>query len=163
MKRSKFYSVVALGAAVAMSLAACATSAPKEEPSKSPDASTSSDAGETGGEEVELTFMSFETPAVTAAFWDTSIADALKDLPGLKINRIISPDADRNAYAKKLQASGQFPDLLASIATKDFEAAGLLAPYDQAWLDENFLDPRGAEINGKSYITPTSAQIIPLV
>lgn len=149
MKRSRLLSSIALGAVAVMSLAACSTSAP-------------TGGGEAGGD-TELTFMTFETPAVTAEFWDTSIAAATAEVDGVTINRIVSPDADRNAYAKKLQATGQFPDLLASISPKDFEAAGLLVPFEQDWLDENFVIPRGAEINGKTYVPPTNAQVLPLV
>jgi multiple sugar transport system substrate-binding protein/raffinose/stachyose/melibiose transport system substrate-binding protein len=79
------------------------------------------------------------------------------------INKIVSPDADRNAYAKQLQASGQFPDILSSINPKDFTEAGLLEPFKQSWLDDNFLLPDGNAIDGKSYIPPTNSQVIPLV
>lgn len=147
MKRSRILGVTALGAAAAMALTACSTTAP---------------AG--GGDgSTELTFMTFETPAVTPAFWDASIKAAEAEVDGVTINRIVSPDADRNAYAKKLQATGQFPDLLASINPRDFEAAGLLVPYDQDWLDENFVLPEDGAVNGKTYIPPTSAQVLPLV
>jgi ABC-type glycerol-3-phosphate transport system substrate-binding protein len=111
----------------------------------------------------KLSFLTFETPALDAAFWDDSIAVALKQVPGLSIDKIVTPGADRNGYAKQLQASGQFPDILASISPKDFLAAGLLEPFDQAWLDANFVLPSANAIKGKSYIPPTNSQIIPLV
>jgi ABC-type glycerol-3-phosphate transport system substrate-binding protein len=41
--------------------------------------------------------------------------------------------------------------------------AGLLEPFDQAWLDDNFLLPNGNAIDGKTYIPPTNSQILPLV
>jgi multiple sugar transport system substrate-binding protein/raffinose/stachyose/melibiose transport system substrate-binding protein len=135
---------LAVGAAVAVALTACNTTA---EPS-----------GDTS-----LTFMTFETPALDAAFWDHSIEVALEDVPGIAIDKIVSPDADRNAYAKQLQASGQFPDILASINPKDFLEADLLQSFDQAWLDENFVLPNGNAIEGSTYIPPTNSQILPLV
>ena len=144
MKRSRTLSAIALGAATVAALTACSTGAP------------------TGGDS-ELTFMTFETPALDAAFWDTSIDNALADLPGVTVNKIVSPDADRNAYAKQLQASGQFPDVLSSINPKDFLEADLLEAFDQAWLDDNFLVPDGNAIDGASYIPPTNSQVIPLV
>jgi len=107
--------------------------------------------------------MTFETPALGAAFWDASIEAAKKEVPGISINKIISPDADRNAYAKQLQASGQFPDILSSINPKDFLEAGLLEPFDQSWLTENFLQPDGNAIEGATYIPPSSSQVLPLV
>ena len=134
---------IALGAATLVALTACTA----------PPSSGSS----------TLTFMTFETPALDAAFWDTSIENALVDLPNIEIEKIVSPDADRNAYAKQLQASGQFPDVLASINPKDFLEAGLLQSFDQAWLDENFVLPNGNAIDGATYIPPTNSQILPLV
>lgn len=110
-----------------------------------------------------LTFLTFETPALTAKFWDDSITAALKEVSGVRINRITSPTPDRNGYAKQLQASNQFPDVLASINPKDFIEAGLLQPFDQAWLDANFIQPNGNAIKGKSYIPPTNSQIVPMV
>lgn len=119
--------------------------------------------GSTQAEDVALTFMTFETPALDATFWDGSIDRAVKQVPGISVKKIISPNADRNSYAKQLQASGQFPDLFASINPKDFLEAGLLQPFDQAWLEDNFILPSGNAIQGKVYIPPTNAQIIPLV
>ena len=147
MKRSRILGLAAVGATAALALSACSTTAP------------------TGGDAdtAELTFMTFETPAVTPEFWEASIAAAEAEVDGVEIKRIVSPDADRNAYAKKLQATGQFPDLLASINPRDFEAAGLLVPYEQEWLDENFVLPEDGAINGKTYIPPTNAQVLPLV
>jgi multiple sugar transport system substrate-binding protein/raffinose/stachyose/melibiose transport system substrate-binding protein len=107
--------------------------------------------------------MTFETPALDATFWDTSIENALKEVPGITIDKIVSPDADRNAYAKQLQASGQFPDILSSINPKDFLEADLLEAFDQGWLEDNFLLPDGNAIDGASYIPPTNSQVIPLV
>ena len=114
-------------------------------------------------DDVALTFMTFETPALDATFWDGSIERAVEQVPGVNVKKIITPTADRNAYAKQLQASGQFPDVLASINPKDFLEAGLLLPFDQAWLDEHFILPGGNAIHGKVYIPPTNAQVIPLV
>ena len=114
-------------------------------------------------DDVALTFMTFETPALDATFWDGSIERAVAQVPDISVKKIITPTADRNAYAKQLQASGQFPDVLASINPKDFLEAGLLLPFDQAWLDEHFILPGGNAIHGKVYIPPTNAQVIPLV
>jgi ABC-type glycerol-3-phosphate transport system substrate-binding protein len=119
--------------------------------------------GHAKADEVVLTFMTFETPALDATFWDGSIARAVEHVPGVTVKKIITPNADRNAYAKQLQASGQFPDVLASINPKDFLEAGLLLPFDKAWLDENFILPAANAIEGKVYIPPTNAQVIPLV
>lgn len=112
---------------------------------------------------VSLTYLTFETPSLTASFWDTSIANAEKKVPGVTIKKIVAPSTDRDAYAKQLQASGQFPDLLQSITPSTFVQAGLLRPYDQGWVNANFLLPMGNAFKGKVYIPPTNSQIIPMV
>ncbi|MBG0850452.1 extracellular solute-binding protein [Streptomyces spinoverrucosus] len=126
---------------------------------------TGCSAASTGGGEGDsaLTYLTFETPSLTAKFWDTSIANAEKKVPGVKVNKIVAPSTDRDAYAKQLQASGQFPDLLQSITPSTFATAGLLKPYDQTWVDAKFLLPMGNAYKGKVYIPPTNSQIIPEV
>jgi len=110
-----------------------------------------------------LTYLTFETPSLTATFWNTSIAGAEKKVPGVTVKKIVAPTTDRDAYAKQLQASGQFPDLLQSITPSTFATAGLLKPYDQKWVDANFLLPKGNAYKGKVYVPPTNSQIIPEV
>ncbi|MYS20997.1 multiple sugar transport system substrate-binding protein/raffinose/stachyose/melibiose transport system substrate-binding protein [Streptomyces sp. DvalAA-14] len=110
-----------------------------------------------------LTYLTFNSPSLTPAFWKASIARAEKSVPGTSIKQVVAPSTDRDSYAKQLQASGQFPDLLQSITPSQYTAAGLLQPYDQSWIDQNFLLPQGNAIKGKVYIPPTNSQIIPLV
>lgn len=117
----------------------------------------------TGGGNVTLTYLTFETPSLTASFWNSSIASAEKQVPGVTIKDIMAPTTDRDSYAKQLQASGQFPDLLQSITPSTFVGAGLLRPYDQGWVNANFLLPMGNAYKGKVYIPPTNSQIIPMV
>jgi ABC-type glycerol-3-phosphate transport system substrate-binding protein len=159
--------VFAVAASAVFAVAGCSTTAPSSAPASqaggaSP-ATSSAPATSSPAAESKLSFMTFETPALDAAFWDNSIQVALKDLPGVTIDKIITPGADRNGYAKQLQASGQFPDILASINPRDFLEAGLLQAFDQSWLDANFVLPNANAIDGKSYIPPTNSQIIPLV
>jgi ABC-type glycerol-3-phosphate transport system substrate-binding protein len=116
-----------------------------------------------GGSTTTLTYLTFETPSLTASFWDTSIAGAQKHVPGVTIKKLVAPSTDRDAYAKQLQASGQFPDLLQSITPSTFVQAGLLKPYEQSWVDANFLLPKGNAYKGNVYIPPTNSQIIPMV
>ena len=110
-----------------------------------------------------LTYLTFETPSLTAKFWDTSIANTEKKVPGVTVKKIIAPSTDRDAYAKQLRASGQFPDLLQSITPSTFATAGLLKPYDRKWVNANFMLPMGNANKGKVYIPPTNSQIIPEV
>ena len=157
----------AVAVTAVFALAACSTSAPSSAsapPSGGASAATSTEpSAPPSTAAAKLSFLTFETPALDAAFWDNSIKVALKQVPGLSIDKIVTPGADRNGYAKQLQASGQFPDILASINPKDFLQAGLLEPFDQTWLDANFVLPNANAISGKSYIPPTNSQIIPLV
>jgi ABC-type glycerol-3-phosphate transport system substrate-binding protein len=112
---------------------------------------------------VTLTYLTFETPSLTASFWKASITSAEKAVPGVTIKDIVAPSTDRDAYAKQLQASGQFPDLLQSITPSTFAPAGLLKPYSQSWVNANFMLPMGNAYKGKVYIPPTNSQIIPMV
>ncbi|WP_223297231.1 ABC transporter substrate-binding protein [Catenulispora acidiphila] len=126
-------------------------------------AATSSSSKSSGSGSASLSYLTFETPSLTASFWDTSIASGEKAVPGVTIKKLVSPSTDRDAYAKQLQASGQFPDLLQSITPSTFVQAGLLKPYDQSWVNANFLLPMGNAYKGKVYIPPTNSQIIPMV
>jgi multiple sugar transport system substrate-binding protein/raffinose/stachyose/melibiose transport system substrate-binding protein len=112
---------------------------------------------------VTLTYMTFNTPSLTPQFWSTSIANAEKTVPGLTIKQLVAPNTDRDSYAKQLEASGQFPDLLQSITPAQYIGAGLLKAYDPAWINANFILPQGNAIKGNVYIPPTNSQIIPLV
>jgi len=121
----------------------------------------SGDGGEGGA--TALTYLVFETPSLDATFWDTSIAAASAEVPGVRIDKIVAPSTDRDAYAKQLQQSGQFPDLLQSITPSNFVGAGLLKPYDKTWIDANFLLPSANTLKGEVYIPPTNSQIVPQV
>lgn len=125
--------------------------------------SAASTGGTTGSGGATLTYLTFETPSLTAKFWDTSITDTEKQVKGVTVKKIVAPTTDRDAYAKQLQASGQFPDLLQSITPSTFAKAGLLKPYDQNWVNAHFMLPKGNAYQGKVYIPPTNSQIIPEV
>ncbi|MFE2728106.1 ABC transporter substrate-binding protein [Kitasatospora sp. NPDC059327] len=110
----------------------------------------------------EITFLTFETPNLDAAYWDDAIARAEKKVPGLKVKKLVAPSIDRTGYAKQLLASGQFPDLLVSVSPVGFAEAGAMA----AWTDqelEPFTFPQSNPIGGKIYQLPYNTQPIPLV
>ena len=131
--------------------------AAKAEPAEEP-------AAEVGEEEVTLTVMVFESPALTAEYWDNAIALSLELVPDyIKVEKITSPSIDRDAYAKQLQATDQFPDMLMAVTISDFAQAGLLTPFDEDYLNENFIVPDGAMTDGVSYHPPNGAQIIPFI
>jgi len=120
---------------------------------------------ETVAAPVEISWMVFETPALTASFWDTVIANGVKDsgVPGLTVKKLVTPGPDRTAYAKQLIAAGTEPDIMQSISTQDFVDSGLLQPWDQKWVEDHFILPMATSINGKIWQAPTNSQIIPFV
>lgn len=114
---------------------------------------------------VAIDWMLFETPALTASFWDGVIAEGVKNsgVPGLTVKKLVSPGSDRTAYAKQLIAAGTEPDIMQSISTQDFVDSGLLQPWDQKWVTDNFILPMGTAMNGKIWQAPTNSQVIPFV
>ncbi len=170
MKKIMLFLVVAL---LITSLAACTgaastTQAPEEvapteeavaeetEPTEAPTA-------EPTHEPVVLKVMVFESPALTAEFWDQAIKDTLATMPDYVTVEKITSSLERDAYAKQLLATDQFPDVLMAVTISDFAQAGLLTPFDQAFIDETFIMPDAAKMDGKSWALPVGAQVIPLV
>ncbi|MCP4167194.1 MAG: extracellular solute-binding protein [Chloroflexi bacterium] len=147
-------------------VAACvAPAAPAPAPAPVEEAEAPAEpAAEEAQEPVEITVMVFESPALTAEFWDEAIASSLEMLPDyIAVEKITSPSLDRDAYAKQLQATDQFPDILMAVTISDFAQAGLLTPFDEEYLQENFIVPDGAMTDGVSYHPPNGAQIIPFI
>ena len=140
-------------AEAAIAEAAAAAAAAVEEP-----------AAEAGEEEVTLTVMVFESPALTAEYWDNAIELHSRNVPDyITVEKITSPSLDRDAYAKQLQATDQFPDILMAVTISDFAQAGLLTPFDEDYLQENFIVPDGSKTDGVAYHPPNGAQIIPFI
>ena len=109
-------------------------------------------------------YLVFESPVLTAEYWDNNIADAIKNagLEGkVTVKKIVSPGIDRTTYAKQLLASGQLPDIMQSINTQEFIDAGILTPWDSKWIEDNYLIPYGNALQGKVWQAPAGAQIIP--
>ncbi len=115
-------------------------------------------------EGVTITLMVFESPALTAEYWDSTIESTLALLPdNFSVEKITSPNLDRDSYAKQLQATDQFPDIPFAVTISDFAEAGLFTPFDEEFLNENFIVPDGSMTDGVAYHPPNGAQIIPLV
>lgn len=123
--------------------------------------SPSATGGGTSGA-VTLTFLTFETPNLSAATWDAAIARTSAKVPGVTIKKLVAPTADRLAYAKQLSASGQLPDIMVAVAPADFVKAGQLAPFEPSELGK-FTSPQANSIGGKTYQLPWASQGIPLV
>ncbi|MEW9518588.1 ABC transporter substrate-binding protein [Streptomyces tubercidicus] len=109
------------------------------------------------GKDVTLTFLTFETPNLNAAYWDAAIARASAKVPGVKIKRLVSPSADRTGYAKQLDSTGQFPDITIGLNPSGFAEAGKLAPFTADEL-KDFVAPHSNPYGGKVYQVPYSIQ-----
>src|SRR5947208_8315890 len=64
----------------------------------------------------EISFLVFETPNLTPQYWDAAIKRVTDKHPEIKVNKLVSPDQDRTAYAKTLLTSGQFPDVMIAVS-----------------------------------------------
>ncbi|GAB3976422.1 extracellular solute-binding protein [Actinoallomurus acanthiterrae] len=111
---------------------------------------------------VELSFLTFETPNLNAAYWDAAIARASAKVPGVKIKKLVSPIVDRTAYVKQLDASGQMPDIMPALTLNGFAQAGKLAAFTPAELTP-FVWPKANAFGGKSYQLPYNTQTVPMV
>ncbi|NUP46691.1 MAG: extracellular solute-binding protein [Catenulispora sp.] len=122
----------------------------------------SSSGGGSGGDDTTITFLTFETPNLTPAYWDAAIKRVTDKYPGMKVKRLVSPTADRTSYAKQLKASGQFPDVMIAVTPTGFAQAGDLYAWQSSDLGD-FEVPDGGAIGGKVYQLPANTQTIPMV
>lgn len=109
------------------------------------------------GDKVTLTFLTFETPNLDAKYWDAAIARASKKVPGVTIKKLVSPSADRTGYAKQLDGTGQFPDVMIGLNPAGFAESGKLA----AWSDKElapYAEPHANTYGGKMFQLPYAAQ-----
>lgn len=110
----------------------------------------------------EITFLVFETPNLTPAYWDAAIKRVTDKYPDITVKKLVSPDQDRTKYAKQLDSSGQLPDVLIAVSPVGFAEAGKL----YAWTPEELKDfefPTNGAVKGKVYQIPANTQTIPIV
>jgi ABC-type glycerol-3-phosphate transport system substrate-binding protein len=116
-----------------------------------------------GGAKKEITFLTFETPNLSAAYWDAAIKRVTQKYTDISVKKLVSPTADgRTSYAKQLLQSGQFPDVMIAVSPAGFAEAGNL----YAWSPEELKDfqfPTANPIKGKYYQLPANTQTIPPV
>lgn len=110
----------------------------------------------------EITFLTFETPNLTPQVWDAAIKRVTDKYPDIKVNKLVSPNQDRTAYAKQLLASKQLPDVLVAVSPAGFAESGNLYEWQPEELSD-FLYPTNGAINGKVYQLPANTQTIPVV
>src|ERR1700745_1369117 len=81
---------------------------------------------------VTITWMMFETSNLPLSYWQDIVNRFQAANPGITVTLLPSPTTDRDAYAKQLLASGQFPDVLQSITLQDYTSQGLLYAWTPA-------------------------------
>jgi ABC-type glycerol-3-phosphate transport system substrate-binding protein len=148
-------SLLALGPAAVLAggLASCSV-----KDNNTPSGSSSSGGGSVSG---DITFLTFETPNLNAAYWDTAIGRVTAKYPGIKVKKLVSPTADgRTDYAKQLLQSGQFPDVMIAVSPAGFAEAGNLYAWQPSELSA-FVFPTANPIKGKYYQLPANTQTIP--
>lgn len=139
---------LALGAAALLALSAC---------------SVGSNTGSGTGGDKEITFLTFETPNLTPAYWDAAIKRVTDKNPGIKVKKLVAPTADgRTSYAKQLLQSGQFPDVMIAVDPTGFAEAGNLYAWQPDEL-KDFQFPTANPIKGQYYQLPANTQTIPPV
>jgi ABC-type glycerol-3-phosphate transport system substrate-binding protein len=116
---------------------------------------------QSSGKKQQITFLTFESPNLTAAYWDAAIKRVTDKYPDITVKKLVSPTADgRTAYAKQLLQSGQFPDVMIAVSPAGFAEAGNLYAWSQEEL-KDFLFPTANPIKGKYYQLPANTQTIP--
>jgi ABC-type glycerol-3-phosphate transport system substrate-binding protein len=113
-------------------------------------------------QDISLTFLTFETPNLTPQYWDKAIADTSAKVPGVTIKKLVAPNADRNAFARQLDSTGQLPDIMVAVSPSGLAEAGKLAEFS---VDElaDWINPTSNSYGGKIYQLPTNTQTIPMV
>jgi raffinose/stachyose/melibiose transport system substrate-binding protein len=113
---------------------------------------------------ITITWMMFQTPNLPLSYWQDIVNRFEAKNAGIKVQLLPSPTLDRDAYAKQLLASGQFPDVLQSITLQDYTQQGLLYAWTPAeqktW---GVLFPNAGQLSGKQYSIPNNSQVIPLI
>ncbi|MEO3762964.1 extracellular solute-binding protein [Streptomyces sp. B8F3] len=119
--------------------------------------------GEDGGGsgsrgDVTLSLLTFETPNLTAAYWDGIIAKTSAKVPGVKIKKLVAPSAEqRNEYARQLDSTGALPDIMVAIDPAGLAEAGKLAQFSDKELAD-WVSPTANSFDGKIYQLPTNSQ-----
>ncbi len=113
-------------------------------------------------EDTKLTFLTFETPNLTAAYWDKVIAETTAKVPGVVIEKLVSPTVDRDAYARQLDSTGQLPDIMVAVSPTGLAEAGKLAEFSAEELSD-WINPTANSFDGKIYQLATNTQTIPMI
>jgi ABC-type glycerol-3-phosphate transport system substrate-binding protein len=150
MKHRIKTAAVAMGLAVGLALAGCSSTA-------TPAASGDAKAAAT------ITFLTFQSPNLTKAFWESQVSEIHKIYPKLTVKIEYTPGLDRQGYAKQLLASGNLPDVIWDAPLNDFVKANALLPYSSSDLIGIDAPASAGAIGGKHYSLTLGAQVIPMI
>lgn len=140
-----------LAAAVAAGVGACSV-----------DDTAQSGGGGAQGKQ-QISFLTFESPNLSAQYWDAAIKRITDRYPDITVKKLVSPTADgRTAFAKQLLQSGQLPDVMIAVSPAGFAEAGALYAWSPDEL-KDFQFPTANPIKGKYYQLPANTQTIPPV
>lgn len=156
MRRAFWRRAALVGAVSALLLSACAAQSPDPAPSEG-------GGGSEAGAPAQITFLTFQSPALSEKFWQDQVAAVREKYPNLEVEIQYTPDLDRQAYAKQLLATGNLPDVIWDAPLADFVAADALLPYDPADLGDVDVPEGTGRIEGKNYSLSVGAQVIPMV
>ena len=107
-----------------------------------------------GQNQKTISFLTFETPNLTPAYWDAAIQRVTAKNPDIKVRKLVSPTADgRTDYAKQLLTSGQFPDVMIAVSPAGFAEAGALYAWSPSEL-KDFVYPTANPIKeiGRAHV-----------
>ncbi|WP_097911812.1 ABC transporter substrate-binding protein [Streptomyces sp. b84] len=117
-----------------------------------------STSGGTAEGDVKLSLLTFETPNLTAKYWDDIIAKTNAEVPGVKIEKLVAPSAEqRNEYARQLESTGALPDIMVAVDPAGLAESGKLAKFNLSELAE-WSDPTANSFDGGIYQLPTNSQ-----
>lgn len=154
--------LVVLASIVAVVTSACATGTPSGSPQTQSLTPAPSQVASPTASPAEISFLVFETPNLTADYWDKAIKRFTDKHPNITVTKITSPDIDRTKYAKQLLATGQFPDVFIALNVAEFAESGALLALPEDRL-QDFMQPMAGAVDGKQLLTPWGSQAIPLI
>lgn len=125
---------------------------------------TASSAAAAGSQEpATITFLTFQSPNLSAKFWQDQVAEIQKTYPNLKVQIQYTPGLDRQGYAKQLLATGNLPDVIWDVPLQDFVTAKALLPYQPEDLAKFDVPADTGAIDGQHYSLTLGAQVIPMI
>lgn len=105
-----------------------------------------------------ISFLTFQSPALTDKFWKKQVADIKKIYPKLTVKIQYTPGLDRQAYASQLLAAGNLPDVVWEVPMADFVKAGALLPFSAADIAKDGAPTDVGSIKGKHYSLSVGSQ-----